>query len=66
MDDRAHKNMQGFADYLVFGKIELYHREVLQKEKLARFLRVSKMRGMELSLESVGFSITSAGVRIEK
>ncbi|MDD3042052.1 MAG: RAD55 family ATPase [Methanosarcinaceae archaeon] len=65
MDDRAHRNMQGFADYLVFGKIELYYKEARQKGKLDRFMRVSKMRGMELFLDSVGFSITSEGVRIE-
>jgi len=53
MDDRAHHQHQGFADYLVFGKIELKLMEEGTKGKISHVLSVTKMRGTELSGEKL-------------
>lgn len=65
MDDRAHRQLKGFADYLVFGKIELNLREDAVSGKFSRHLSVAKMRATELSLENVQFELTSSGIRIK-
>ena len=48
MDDRAHNQHQGFADYLVFGKIELKIKEETANGKLLHMLSVTKMRGTDI------------------
>ena len=65
IDDRAHRQLNGFADYLVFGKIELKLREDDISGKFSRYLSVTKMRATELSLENVRFELTSSGIRIK-
>jgi archaeal flagellar protein FlaH len=63
MDDRAHNQHQGFADYLVFGKIELKLREDTANGKLLHMLTVIKMRGTTLFGEKLFFELTPSGVR---
>jgi KaiC/GvpD/RAD55 family RecA-like ATPase len=63
MDDRAHCQHQGFADYLVFGKIELKLREDTANGKLLRMLSITKMRSTDLSGEKLFFELTPSGMR---
>lgn len=63
MDDRAHAQHQGFADYLVFGKIELKIKEETANGKLLHMLSVTKMRGTDLSGEKLFFGLTPSGIR---
>lgn len=63
MDDRAHNQHQGFADYLVFGKIELKLREDTANGKLLRMLSVTKMKGTYLSGDKLFFELTPSGMR---
>ncbi|MDQ1274960.1 MAG: KaiC protein [Euryarchaeota archaeon] len=63
MDDRAHNQHQGFADYLVFGKIELKTKEDPENEKLLHILSVTKMRCMNLSGKKLFFDLTSSGIK---
>ncbi|KKH46409.1 hypothetical protein EO95_13435 [Methanosarcina sp. 1.H.T.1A.1] len=63
MDDRAHNQHQGFADYLVFGKIELKIKEETANGKLSHMLSVTKMRGTDLSGEKLFFGLTPSGIR---
>lgn len=65
IDDRAHRKLQGFADYLAFGKIELKLGEEAISGKYSRYLSVTKMRATELSLENTRFELTSSGIRIK-
>ncbi len=65
MDDRAHKQHQGFADYLVFGKIELKFEEDHKNGKFIRYLSVIKMRAVNLPEEKVFFEITPSGIKIK-
>ena len=48
MDERAHNQHQGFADYLVFGKIELKIGEDPENETFLHTLSVKKMRCMDI------------------
>ncbi|KKG11436.1 RAD55 family ATPase [Methanosarcina sp. 2.H.A.1B.4] len=63
MDDRAHNQHQGFADYLVFGKIELKIKEETANGKLSHMLSVTKMRGTDLSGEKLFFGLTPSGIK---
>lgn len=63
MDDRAHNQHQGFADYLVFGKIELKTKEDAENEKLLRILSVTKMRCTDISGKKLLFELTSSGIK---
>jgi len=65
MDKRAHNQHQGFADYLVFGKIEMKFKEGLSNGKFVRHLSVAKMRATNLSGENVFFELTSSGIKME-
>ncbi len=66
MDERAHKQHQGFADYLVFGKIELKLKEDPGNGKFIRYLSVVKMRATSLPEETVSFEITSSGFKLNR
>lgn len=63
MDDRAHNQHQGFADYLVFGKIELKTKEGPENGKLLHVLSVTKMRCTDLSGKKLLFELTSSGIQ---
>ncbi|MDD4248137.1 MAG: RAD55 family ATPase [Methanosarcina sp.] len=63
MDDRAHAQHQGFADYLVFGKIELKIKEKTENGRLLHMLSVTKMRGADLSGEKLFFGLTPSGIK---
>lgn len=63
MDERAHYQHQGFADYLVFGKIELKLEEDAANEKMLHVLSVTKMRGMAISGKKLFFELTPLGIR---
>lgn len=63
MDDRAHSQHQGFADYLVFGKIELKMKEDPENEKSLHILSVTKMRGTHLSDKKLLFELTPSGIK---
>lgn len=63
MDDRAHNQHQGFADYLVFGKIELKIKDENANGKLLHILSVTKMRSTNLSGEKLFFSLTPSGIK---
>jgi archaeal flagellar protein FlaH len=65
MDKRAHNQHQGFADYLVFGKIEMKFKEGPSNGKFVRHLSVAKMRATNLSGENVFFELTSSGIKME-
>ena len=63
MDDRAHSQHQGFADYLVFGKIELKIKEDPENEKFLRILSVTKMRCTGIPGKKLIFELTSSGIK---
>ena len=63
MDDRAHNQHQGFADYLVFGKIELKIKEEPANGKLLHMLSVTKMRSTNLSGKKLFFGLTPSGIK---
>lgn len=63
MDDRAHYQHQGFADYIVFGKIELKLEEDVANGKILHVLSVTKMRGMALPDKKLFFELTPSGIR---
>ena len=63
MDDRAHNQHQGFADYLVFGKIELKIKDETANGKLLHTLSVTKMRSTNLSGEKLFFGLTPSGIK---
>jgi KaiC/GvpD/RAD55 family RecA-like ATPase len=63
MDDRAHSQHQGFADYLVFGKIELKIRDEPENGKLSHILSVTKMRCTDLSDKKLFFELTPSGIK---
>lgn len=62
MDDRAHNQHQGFADYLVFGKIELKKKEDPGNGKISHTLSVTKMRCTDLFDKQLFFEFTSSGI----
>ena len=65
MDERAHKQHQGFADYLVFGKIELKFKEDPANGKFVRHISVVKMRAMNMPEENLSFEIVPSGIKIK-
>lgn len=65
MDERAHKHHQGFADYLVFGKIELNFKRDTENQKIVRNLSVIKMRALSLPEKNIFFKITPSGIKME-
>jgi KaiC/GvpD/RAD55 family RecA-like ATPase len=63
MDERAHNQHQGFADYLVFGKIELKIGEDPENETFLHTLSVKKMRCMDLFDKKLFFELTPSGIK---
>lgn len=63
MDGRAHQHHQGFADYIVLGKIELKLEEDAANGKILHVLSITKMRGMELPDKKLFFELTPSGIR---
>ncbi len=63
MDDRAHSQHEGFADYLVFGKIELKMKEDPENKKILHMLSVTKMRCTDLSDKKLFFELTPSGIK---
>ncbi|MCQ1534700.1 resolvase [Methanosarcina sp. KYL-1] len=65
MDESMHNRVHGFADNLVFGKIELKLKEDSASGKLSRSLSVTKMRATKSPPGNVLFELTSSGIRIK-